>query len=122
MKMIAGGFSRFLILACLCAHGVSSPGAINWQSGRLVTLELNAQGASNGAKARNQDVWWTYGICTAERTYYAVSRAHPNRMGLAVGSPVKFFVGSNQITVEIKGERIVMRVIRQDNGTGCAGR
>ncbi len=120
--MIAGRFSRLLVLVCLFAPGISLPAAINWQLGRLVTLELNGQGAANSSKAKNKDIWWTYGICTAGRTYYAVSRVHPNRMGLTVDSPVRFFVGSNQITVDVKGERFVMRVIRQNNGTGCAGR
>ncbi len=122
MKLVAGRLSRLLVLVCLCAPGVSSPAAINWQSGRLVTLELDAQGASNSAKAKKNDVWWTYGICTAERTYYAVSRVHPNRMGLSVESPVRFFAGSKQITLDVNGTRYVLRILRQNNGTGCAGR
>jgi len=122
--MIAGRFSRILSLLLLAAPLISATAAIKWQTGRLIGLELNGQGSSlpDTAKIKRNDVWWTYGICTAERTYYAVSRVNPGRMGLAMDSPVKFYTGSNQITLDCRGVRYVLRIIRQNHGTGCTNR
>ena len=122
--MNAGRFSRLLILLLLVVPMISAPAAIKWQEGRLIGLELNGQGSSlpNTPKIKRNDVWWTYGICTAERTYYAVSRVNPGRIGLAMDSPVKFYTGSNQITLDSKGVRYVLRIVRENKSAGCTSR
>jgi hypothetical protein len=126
MKMVQGRWLTVLVVILILAAPVLfATAAVDWQTGRLTTIEISGTGSGSQTTTRvkQDDLWWTYGICTGDRTYYAVSRIAPARMGLAIDSTVRFSATSSQITMlDSNGKRYVLRIIRQNNSKGCAGR
>ncbi|MBZ5500021.1 MAG: hypothetical protein LAP85_26790 [Acidobacteriia bacterium] len=122
MRVRAGNYST---AACLLAFvfTASLPAqvkALPWQTGHVLSYEINGHGASSEAKVKRSDVWWTYSICTGDRTYVAVLRESPAVSGLTEGSPVKFYTDRNQlIYLDPAGKRHVLRIIRQNKGKLC---
>ncbi len=113
----------FLVAACFfvfSAQGYAQGQSGRWQTGRLVSVQVDGQGPDLKAKPRGPAVWWTYGVCARDRTYYAVLRQSPSSAGLTVGAMVKFSADRSLLyLINSAGERHVLRIVRQDNGKPC---
>jgi hypothetical protein len=105
----------------------SLPAQVNLQhlqTGRVLAVGISGNGPNPQAKSQTQqrrgDLWWTYSIRAKDRTYVAVSRESPAQTGLTANSSVRFTVSKNQIyTLDSRGKRHVLRVLRQDKTKGC---
>ncbi len=126
--MRISGCRRVAVLAVsiLVAIPVSAAnGAGAWQTGRVAAIEIDGQGADTKADTRpiRNSLWWTYGICAGTQTYYAASRVSPARLGLDIGSSVRFSATARQITLQdAHGKQYVLRIIRKTESKDCAGR
>jgi hypothetical protein len=91
-----------------------------WQAGRLLSIEINGQGPDAKSRTKDPAIWWTYCVCAQDRTYYAVMRKSPETAGLTVPIGVKFSTDRNQLyLLNAKGERQVLRIVRQDKRNTC---
>lgn len=126
MKIVHG--RRLAFIAAILLLIVSTPvatGAVDWKTGHLTSIEISGTGVppQTTARAGQKDLWWMYGICTDDRTYYAALRLAPAKLGLGIDSTVRFSATRSQLTLlDSSGKPHILRIFRQDNSKGCGSR
>lgn len=106
---LAASLLSFLLAAPLCPE----MSAKAWQTGRLVAVEISGQHSVSKTGRSRRDIWWTYTLRTKDRTYAAVSRESPTRIGVAVDDQVRFSVETDRIyLLDPRGKEHILRLLR----------
>ncbi len=128
-ELMRMGWSRWIAVPAVAVSLTipipAASGAGAWQTGRVAAIEIDGQGADTKADTRpiRNSLWWTYGICAGTQTYYAASRVSPARLGLDIGSSVRFSATASQITLQdAHGKQHVLRISRKTESKDCSGR
>ena len=120
-SLIPASLFTLLLAASLPAWVGSLPSL----TGRVLAIEISANGLKSQSKRyvrqSRTDIWWTYTLCTENRTFYAVSRLTPVKTGLTVDSGIKFTASKSRIYfLDPGGKQQFLRIIRQEKGKGCS--
>jgi hypothetical protein len=113
-RVVSASLLSLLLAAPICLEG----SARTWQTGRLVAVEISGQHSISKSGRSRRDIWWTYTLRTRDRTYVAVSREDPARIGVSVNNPVRLSVETDRIyLLDPQGKQHILRIIRQEKST-----
>ena len=94
------------VFMLLCAIAMPSTSAkdYKWILGRLVSAEIAGHGPQTDTKKTEtasigSDIWWAYRISAGNLSHLAVTRESPSRIGIELGSPVRFAISNKSILI-----------------------
>ena len=109
-----------LIAFSLCGSVQAGLSAQAWRTGLVLSADLAGHGPGTNMRTGRPsrgDVWWAYCISSDGKSYAAVSRRSPARIGAKARNQVRFVIsGTRMIVLDSRGGRHTLALT---NRTGC---